>query len=98
MIINDRNITGLVSGTAYTLNQIGIFFNRTNRRALGMQFINMSRSVENAAGAIVKEQRNERIEQHRLSIIEEQEKQKERFVLKVDPESIGLDLSVEEFD
>lgn len=82
MIVNDRNIASLMSGTAHTLDQIGAFFNRTDRKSLGMQFINMSRSLDNAVVMIIKEKRSESIEQRRQTFIEQREEQNEKFRFK----------------
>lgn len=96
MIISDRNVAGLISGEAYTLNQIGIFFNRTGRRVLGAQFMGISKNLYDISVTMTRADREKRAEQNKQDIIEQQEKQKERFAPKQVPQSIELGLPLEE--
>lgn len=95
MIVNDRNVTRLLSGAAYTLHQVGLFLSRTDRGAFGMQLMNVSKSLDNMAFVVTREERSKKIEQHNQSIIE-QEQLKEKLALKPVPRSIELNLPFEE--
>lgn len=95
MIISDRSVVKLISGESYTLNQIGIFFNRTGRRVLSAQFMSMSKNLYDISVAITREDREKRAEQNRQIVIEQQEEQKERFAPKP-AKSIETQLPFEE--